>query len=189
MNKTILVLINGHAGVGKDTFVSYCKAYAEMRNCSVYNFHRSDRPKKVLKLLGWDGTKDLESRGLLKHMVDFMEGKGLLNKILNQILEHVNHEPNQGIVFYHVRDPKVMYALMDEYIDKEAIRPISLLVKRDLPQPEEPGEWWDIEDAEYNMTLQLPENDLERTKEAAIAFVDFLLDSNFKVMKQDKGNE
>ena len=188
MNTHILVLINGHAGVGKDTFVKYCTQHAWERDCFVYNFHRSDEPKRALKMLGWDGTKDNESRTLLKAMVDYMESKGTLNKILNRKLSTAAQQFERFILFYHVRDPEVMYNLMDEYIDHDGVKPISLLVKRNLPQPEEPDDWWNIEGAEYIMTVQLPENELEKTQEAAIACVDFLLDSNFKVAKQEDNN-
>lgn len=189
MNNQIIVFINGHAGVGKDTFVKYCTPYAWERNCFVYNFHRSDEPKKAMKMIGWDGEKDEESRTLLKEMVDYMESRGTLNRILDKKLASASQQFEQFIIFYHVRDPEVMYGLMDEYIDRENVRPISLLVKRSLPHPEEPNDWWDIEGAEYTMTLQLPENDLEKTQEAAVAFIDFLLDSNFKVVKQEDNNE
>lgn len=189
MNKTILVLINGHAGVGKDTFVGFCKDYAEKeKSCKVYNVHRSDASKKALQTLGWNGKKDEDSRKLLKEMVDFMEKKGLLSQHLDDYIRF-SRETNSCdlIIFYHVRDPEVMYSLMEKYINNPLIRPISLLVKRDIEKPAEPNDWWgDLEKAEYNMRIQLPSKDLDTSRTAAKMFVSFLLDAEWKVVKQEE---
>lgn len=190
MNKTILVLINGYAGVGKDTFVDFCQQYAETKGYKVCNLHRSDAPKAALKSLGWDGVKDAETREILKAMIDYMEIKGLLNKYLEQQIElHKAHYEKDNIVFYHVRDPEVIYSLMEKYINNPAIRPISLLIKRDIENPEEPQEWWgDLEKAEYTMTVQLPSKDLNVSREAAEVFVDFLLNEEWEVVKQEESS-
>lgn len=186
MNKTILVLINGHAGVGKDTFVELCRQVATSRNCEVMNLHRSDAPKAALTSLGWDGVKDEETRTLLKHMIDWMESKTLLNKYLETQIEAANFvfADKDLLMFYHVRDPEVMYSLIDHYLDTE-VQPISLLVKRDLEEFAEPNEWWgNLENADYMMAIMLPPNDLERTKEIAEECVNFLLNEEFIVVKQ-----
>lgn len=189
MNKTILVLINGHAGVGKDAFVEFCKNYAEKeKSCRVYNIHRSDAPKMALQTLGWNGEKDEDTRKLLKEMVDFMEKKDLLNRYLDTQLESSRAmNPCGSIVFYHVRDPEVIYSLMEKYIDNPAIRPVSLLVKRDIEKPAEPNDWWgDLEKAEYTMTVQLPSQDLDTSRKIAETFVDFLLDEEWEVIEQEE---
>lgn len=191
MSRTILVLINGHAGVGKDTFVDFCREYAEETHpCRVYNIHRSDAPKIALHSLGWKGEKNESARSLLKHMVDFMEENGILNDYLDeQIRAAVKVNSKDIIIFYHVRDPKVMYELMDRYIEEENIFPISLLVKRDLKEQKEPDEWWgDLETAEYQMTLQL-KNGLDSSKMAAQGFIDFLLDEEWEIVKNEGSEE
>ena len=187
MNKTILVLINGRAGVGKDTFVDFCQKYAETKGYKVYNIHRSDAPKRALYTLGWNGEKDKDTRKLLKDMVDFMEKNGLLNQYLDSYIGFLKATNSCDlIIFYHVRDPEVMYSLMEKYINNTVIRPISLLIKRDIEKPEEPHEWWgDLEKAEYTMTVQLPSKDLNVSREAAEVFVDFLLNEEWKVVKQE----
>lgn len=189
--KTILVFINGHAGVGKDTFVGFCKDYAEKeKSCRVYNIHRSDAPKKVLQAVGWDGEKDAESRSLLKHMVDFMENKGILDRYLDtQIMAAKVSVNRNSIIFYHVRDPEIIYSLMDEYIDREGVRPISLLLKRDIDKPAEPNDWWgNLENGDYTMSIQLPPDDLNESAKVAARFVDFLIDSNWVVVKQEEAS-
>lgn len=191
MSKTILVLINGHAGVGKDTFVGFCKDYAEKeKSCRVYNIHRSDAPKKVLQAVGWDGEKDAESRILLKHMVDFMENKGILDRYLDTQIASAKTSVNRNsIIFYHVRDPEIIYSLMDKYIDREGVRPISLLLKRDIDKPKEPNDWWgNLENGDYTMSIQLPPDDLNESAKAAAQFIDFLIDSSWKVVKQEEAS-
>ncbi len=188
MSKTILVFINGHAGVGKDTFVNFCRNYAgKEKLCKVYNIHRSDAPKMALHSLGWKGEKDTETRELLKQMVDFMENKGLLNRYLEESIRSSKATNScDAIIFYHVRDPEIMYELMDKYIDTDGVNPISLLVKRDIEMPNEPNEWWgNLENAEYQMTLQLS-NNIESSKKAAKGFVDFLLYEDWKVVRQEE---
>lgn len=189
MNKTILVLINGHAGVGKDTFVGFCKDYAEKeKSCRVYNTHRSDAPKMALQTLGWSGEKDEDTRKLLKEMVDFMEKKELLNQYLDTHLKSLRAMNScDSIMFYHVRDPEVMYSLMEKYIDNPMIHPISLLVKRDIEKPAEPNDWWgDLEKAEYTMTVQLPSQDLDTSRMIAEMFINFLIDEEWKVVEQEE---
>ena len=191
MNKTILVFINGHAGVGKDTFVNFCKEYAEAnKSCKVYNIHRSDAPKMALHTLGWSGEKDTETRILLKDMVDFMEHKGLLNKYLDDQLKTARAiNTADVIVFYHVRDPEVMYDLMDIYIERDDVKPVSMLIKRDLKQPKEPNGWWgDLENADYTISVKLPDDDLEASEIAASQLVDFLLNEEWKTVKQEEAS-
>lgn len=190
MSKTILVLINGHAGVGKDTFVGFCREWAESESkCRVYNFHRSDAPKDALRYLGWDGKKDDPTRKLLKDMVDYMESKGLLNRFLQDELRasiSVNTMVD-SVMFYHVRDPEVMYELMDIYTSQTDmnVKPISVLITRDLEYPIEPSDWWgDLEKADYTMTIKLP-NDLQKTEKVAIDFMEFLLSDSWRVVKQE----
>lgn len=188
MPRVTLVLINGHAGVGKDTFVTFCKEYAELEgNTKVYNIHRSDYPKIALQTLGWDGEKDEETRALLKHMVDYMELKGLLDEYLQEQIfasTRVNPRTNDIIIFYHVRDPEVMYNLLDEYLENQFARPISVLIQRDLNKNNEPNDWWgDLENADYCMTVKLPNNSFDDMRELAKEFVDFLLNEDWKIQK------
>ena len=183
--KTILVFINGRAGVGKDTFVDFCRDYAEeTHQCRVYNIHRSDAPKVALQALGWSGEKNESARSLLKHMVDFMEENGLLNRYLEeQISVARSINTNDVIIFYHVRDPEIMYSLLDQYSrNYEDVIPLSLLIKRDTASSE-PEEWWgDLEKGDYMVTIELP-NHLDGSMQAAKGFVDFLLDEEWEVKR------
>ena len=185
MSKTILVLINGHAGVGKDTFVDLCRQVLAKKDCEVMNLHRSDAPKAALTSLGWDNVKDEETRTLLKNIIDWMELKGLLNSYLENQIEAAKSvfADKDLLMFYHVRDPEVMYSLMNKYVHYENVKPISVLIQRNLPEAKEPSDWWgDLENANYTMHVRLPENDMERTQDIAEVFVDFLLEEDWEVL-------
>lgn len=185
MNKTILILINGHAGVGKDTFVDLCRQFAVKRDCEVMNLHRSDAPKAALTSLGWDGAKDEETRTLLKNIIDWMEPRGLLNMYLNNQIEAAESvfADKDLLMFYHVRDPEVMYSLMEMYVHHKNIKPVSVLIQRNIAQPKEPNDWWgDLENADYMMSLRLPENNMKITQEIAEEFVDFMLKGDWEVV-------
>ena len=192
MSKTILVLINGHAGVGKDTFAGFCQTYAEQeKDCRVYNIHRSDAPKEALRTLGWNGNKDTETRILLKHMVDYMEDKGLLNTYLSEQIKAAKTVNNKGnvILFYHVRDPEVMYDLIDDYYEESVVTPRSLLITRDMEKPKEPSDWWgNLETADYMVKIALP-NSLELSQEIAKRFVDFILETDYTIVRGGTNNE
>ena len=138
--------------------------------------------------MGWNGEKDEDTRKLLKEMVDFMEKKGLLNQYLDNYIRFSRAtNPCDLIIFYHVRDPEVICSLMEKYIDNPAIRPVSLLVKRDIEKPAEPNDWWgDLEISYFIITVQLPSQDLDTSRKIAETFVDFLLDEEWKVIKQEE---
>lgn len=185
MGKTVLVLINGHAGVGKDTFATMCGDYAkqEYAPCGFVNIHRSDLPKQALRIMGWNGVKDEESRSLLKTLVDWMESKGEMYQYLYRTLRGLWDDYN--IVFYHVRDPQVMYSIIDRYLNDDTVRPISLLVKRDT-ENQEPADWWDDpENGDYMMTLEIKTGEWDGMRKAAKAFVDFVLSTNWKIEKKE----
>lgn len=171
-NRCILVLLNGRAGVGKDTFVKYCKEYAETEeiSCEVYNTSRSDPGKLFLISMGWDGIKDAESRKLLKHIVDFLEYKGLLCRRLETIIDFVKKNSNSknSIIFYHVRDPVIINKLMNKYNKTEVI-PISLLLIRNTEGKEEPENWWDVEN--YHYTMKIHTENKADSKNAAWEFM------------------
>lgn len=100
MEKRIIV-INGSGGVGKDTFVEFCKEYSVIKNISSV-----DKVKDAAKILvGWNGEKDDKSRKLLsdlkKMSIDYN------NYPLIYIGEQVRlfkKNKKQNIMFIHIRE-------------------------------------------------------------------------------------
>jgi len=176
MSKTILILLNGKAGVGKDTFINYCiqnsKSYYP---CNILNYHRSDRAKTAMRVLGWEDKqgKNETVRTMLKSMVDYMEDIGTLDRDLEQQIQICSLRDRDQIIFYQVRDPKVIKKLMDHYQERDELSVLSVLITRGVPA-EEPIWWDDLEKAPYDMTIQLPANDLDKTAELAQTFMSYL---------------
>lgn len=148
----VLILINGKAGVGKDTFVNFCRDYAKKYygNTKVFNRHRSELAKIALEYLGWTGEKTEEIRKVLSELTDIAEGYGRNNECLNDYIELLTEEDGLNIVFYHDRDPVSIELLKHRY--KGDIFVFSLLLKRDTIDLE-PDEWG-IENYNYDITIK-----------------------------------
>ena len=63
MNEKVKIIINGCGGVGKDTFVDYCRIFANITNISSV-----DKIKEAAKILGWNGGKAEEDRKFLSDL-------------------------------------------------------------------------------------------------------------------------
>lgn len=172
---TCVVLINGKAGVGKDTFVDYCKEFVDENNLGVVieNLHRSDLPKKALKSIGWDGNKTPEARELLVKLTDFGENFGMTYDYLIDSLS-VLEEDKFKLIFYHVRDPETIEKLKNHLQRwRFNLWTMSLLITR-CAEDIEPDRWG-IENYNYDFTLEL--NSLEQSKVNAETFVKSIINT------------
>ena len=62
-------IINGAAGVGKDTFVEIAKYKIFIKTgLPTYNISSVDNVKTAAKILGWDGEKDARGRKFLSDL-------------------------------------------------------------------------------------------------------------------------
>lgn len=104
-----IIIINGSGGVGKDTFVEYCKKYCKVRNISSV-----DKVKEAAKALtGWNGEKDEKSRKLL---VDLKQlGIQYNDAPLKYVLENVKEfkESDEELMFVHIREIEEIKRLKD----------------------------------------------------------------------------
>lgn len=109
MNKKIYI-INGNAGVGKDTFVEYVSIHLNdiyKRFNTVINFSSVDKVKEIAKKIGWDGKKTEKDRKLLSDLKvltsDYcdMPFKSMVEKV-NYFL---SNECNAIVLFLHIREP------------------------------------------------------------------------------------
>ncbi len=168
---TCVILINGKAGVGKDTFVNYCKEFVNENNLDVIveNLHRSDLPKKALRLIGWDGNKTIEARELLVKLTDFGENFGMTYDYLVNYLSTLE-EGKSKLIFYHVRDPESIEKLKN-HLRSYNVWPMTLLITR-YTEDIEP-DVWGIEDYNYDFKFEL--NSLEYSKVSAEAFVESIM--------------
>ena len=100
MDKKIII-INGSGGVGKDTFVDFCKEFTDVKNISSV-----DKVKEAAKVLvGWNGEKDEKTRKLLADLkqISIDYNNYPLQYISNQAEEFRKNE-NENIMFVHIRE-------------------------------------------------------------------------------------
>lgn len=163
-SKKLLVIINGEAGSGKDTFIDFCRDYRNkvMNELPIYNYHRSDYAKRMLKRMGWNGKKTPEVRKLLADMVDFGESTGF--NTLNLYSSVINSE---GMIFYHIRDPRTIEKVENHY-EGTATAVITMFIHRDTDKLEE--DRWNKENYNYDFVIDNSKS-LEDLRKIAEDFV------------------
>ena len=97
----LMIVINGSAGVGKDTFIRYFDYNTDL---IVENVSTIDPIKSAMWTLGWNGEKTERSRLMMVEM------KQLWIKHYNGCFEFVSHiyntyQDRKDIVFVHCREP------------------------------------------------------------------------------------
>lgn len=118
-------IINGAAGVGKDTFVEIAKYKIFIKTgLPTYNISSVDNVKTAAKILGWDGEKDARGRKFLSDLKDLSTTnyQGPYNYMLDQV-----NTKTKGIFFLHIREPSEIKYFVDNYCDKVE----TIIVKRD----------------------------------------------------------
>ena len=108
MPKTRVVIINGVAESGKDTFVEYVSQYCQMDDsANVLNLSSVGPIKDMLMGFGWDGDKIFKVRDCISSIKDIWIGanNGPTMYLLNNILEfHKCHFDEDNIIFCHIRE-------------------------------------------------------------------------------------
>lgn len=113
-----VVIINGSAGVGKDTFSSICSKY-----CKVINYSSIDKIKELALLCGWDGVKDERGRRLLS---DMKFALSRYNDLPFQSMKNAVDEfylSDAELLFLHIREPKEIARAANEF------NAVTLLIK------------------------------------------------------------
>lgn len=103
MNNKPVYIINGSAGVGKDTFVSLCNELVP-----VLNHSSIDKVKEIAREIGWNGIKDEKSRKflsdlkLLTTMFNDMPFKDLVSTVDSFKQKDLQNKA----LFLHIREPE-----------------------------------------------------------------------------------
>jgi dephospho-CoA kinase len=175
-----VVVINGKAGVGKDTFVSiFSKNYKHR----VKNYSSIDRIKKIAELcFGWNGIKTAKSRKLLsnlkKNWSDFNNGpiKDIVSKIKKDITycNSVNINTVNNIYFVHIREPHEIKKL-NRYFDNI----ITLLIERETVEFDNYSDK-NVNKFEYDYIIN-NNNDINNLKIEVNEFINFIIDKKVTV--------
>lgn len=127
-----IILINGFAQSGKDTFVQLCQK--ELRYGTIENISTVDLIKKAAFLLGWNGVKDDKGRKFLSDLKDTanlysdLSSKYIKETIENSIkLNKTKYETKA--IFVHAREPEEIDKLKKEF------NAITLLIRNNRIEP------------------------------------------------------
>lgn len=105
LNKKLIVIINGPAGVGKDTMI---EEYSKRTKNSVYNYSSIDYFKEVAKRdFCWDGKKNEKGRKLLSNIKAIAyEYNDLPTEITVRKVEQFYDMSykNDAVMFVHIRE-------------------------------------------------------------------------------------
>lgn len=111
---SIIVIINGFPGAGKDTFVACCGMVVKE---GVYNLHTSQPVKDALFSLGWKNEKTPEIRDLLAYLRK--ESDSFFDTSFQYITSKVRQfglaENFKPIIFIHCREPINIKRYVDSY--------------------------------------------------------------------------
>lgn len=119
-NKPVFI-INGGAGVGKDTFVEMCGLYTE-----VLNYSSVDKVKEIARLAGWDGSKDEKSRKFLSDLkVLTSEYNDMPFNAMQLMVNFFMRNNIYKVMFLHIREPEEIDRAKKEFDAR------SLLIIRD----------------------------------------------------------
>lgn len=131
----IVVLINGKAGVGKDTFIKYCKENCNYSNFIFYNISTVDIYKRVARLLGCNYNKSIEDRKFisdLKIISKKYNNFPMINTLetINNIID-ISSRKQVNIFFIHSREIPEIKEFFEHFSKHNKIKKcITLLIKR-----------------------------------------------------------
>ena len=110
INKT-KIIINGCGGVGKDTFVDYCRIFANVTNVSSV-----DKIKEAAKLLGWSDGKTEDDRKFLSDMKVLSTGyNNFPYEYLKQNIAKFMEDKSSNVLFMHIREPEEIDKIKKEF--------------------------------------------------------------------------
>lgn len=164
-----LVIVNGFAGSGKDTFCGYCEDYLYKKDKIAFIKHSSDFAKTILFSMDWNGEKTLETRKLLADIVAFGESTG---SNLKDLFKFVDRNEKLDVIFYHERNPKEIQKIVDYYKCSQEIKVLTVFVNRKIDKAEE--DRWGIQNFVYDVTI-MNNDTLEELEKCSKYFCDFWL--------------
>lgn len=175
-----LVIINGQGGVGKDTFVEYCRGIIGEQyslNISTIGF-----VKEMAKRCGWTGEKTEENRKFLSDLKDILTQWDDVpyKKVIEAIKSwraaqycDLSIDESEMVVFVHCREPQEIAKFVRE------TNAITVLIRRPAV---ERTDWTNHADAEvfdYNYDhIITNDGDLNQLRLAANYFVEVLKNDN-----------
>lgn len=117
--KKTIIIVNGMARSGKDTFCDIVYNKYQNRRFQVLKISSVDQIKECAKILGWDGiSKTLIDRKFLSDLKDLATEycDSPFKYELKRIKEFYNLD-KPGVLFIHIREPEEIAKLKQKYPD------------------------------------------------------------------------
>lgn len=157
-----IVIINGSAGCGKDTFIEFVSKYA-----LVTNFSSIDKVKEIAKQIGWDGQKTEKDRKFLSDLKKLTtEYNDMAFKSIDEAVRDF-HKSAAELLFIHIREPEEIKKVVKNF---EAM---TLLIKRDNFLPIQ-SNYSDANVENYEYDYVITNTTLEELDKQALKFVQTL---------------
>ena len=164
-NKT-KIIINGSGGVGKDTFVDYCRIFANVTNISAV-----DKIKEAAQLLGWSGGKNEDDRKFLSDMKLLSTGyNNFPYEYLKENIDKFMEDKSSNVLFMHIREPEEIDKIKKEFGCITVL--VQNINKRRIDSNMADA---NVCNYEYDYVIN-NDHDLNRLKEKAIHFICELID-------------
>lgn len=166
-----IIIVNGAARSGKDTFVNFCLKELKGLGKSVSTV---DFVKEIAAMCGWDGTKTLKNREFLSNLKDLLTEWGDVpyKKIAKEInlfdytLNQYDIDNGRGVVFVMCREPEEIQKFVDRLGAK------TLCVRREEAEKAITSNHADANVLNYNYDFYINNNhSLEHLKIAAQHFL------------------
>jgi len=121
-----ILIVNGTAKSGKDTFCEWCDRYLKSVGCNSINISSVDEVKEYGERLGWDGEKDDKGR---KFLSDLKELSTRYNGPERYISKQIaSCDGLYDIIFIHIREPDAISSLVKQFPHAKTI----LLMRGDI---------------------------------------------------------
>lgn len=127
MKKQVFI-INGHNGVGKDTFVKLFEKDIDEKKTLILNYSSVAKVKQLALFAGWDGEKTERSRKFLSDLkLLTTEYNDMSFEDMKETMESFNEfaASFNKIAFLHIREPEEITKAKNEFNAK------TILVTRD----------------------------------------------------------
>lgn len=117
-----IVIINGHGGVGKDLFVTFCEALLGAER--VGNYSTVDYVKAVAASVGWTGSKTDKDRKFLHNLkmaltewddIPLKKTKEAITKFKQELSKLEENYTKNAVIFIHCREPFEIERLKQEF--------------------------------------------------------------------------
>ena len=160
MNKRIII-INGSGSVGKNTFVDFCKPYANITNVAT-----SDKIKDAAKILGWTGSKSEDDRKFLSDLKLLSTGyNNFPYEYVKNSIEKFMMDKSSYTMFIHAREPEEIHKLKTNFgcITLLILNPNKESITSNMADV-------NVENYEYDYVIH-NDGDLDDLKRKAIHFI------------------